>query len=244
MRTRAEEAGAPNIPEAMTTRELRERPPKPSESIEPCDVCEELIPTDEQCVCNQCGRLAHFSCHGLEKVVADFVCRTCVDDGKIGDPDDLHLKEGQAWVGKVEKDDDGDFSDGAEDPPLQLRGRTIPQQRAEELLYDDYATLLGTDDLQVFASETQSDDETRHKLVLLSLPVDHTWTDKDLNDEQYLRVGLLLLFNLIQGQDRLATSRSPHINYTHFSAKLKERVTNNLAMTEATEEAVQQEVSA
>ncbi|KAH0371932.1 hypothetical protein KCU65_g1433, partial [Aureobasidium melanogenum] len=102
--------------------------------------------------------------------------------------------EGKAWVGPV-NDDDGTYED-TEDMVMQQGGRTLPQRRSE---YDDFNTLLGNQDLNDFASETQPDDDTRHAIVLISLPVDHTWTDDDLSDEHHLRIGLLLLFNLIQG---------------------------------------------
>lgn len=60
------------------------------------------------------------------------------------------------------------------------------------------APFYGSQDLNDFVSGTQSSDNKRHNLVLLSLPVDHTWIDANLHDEHYLRIGLLLLFNLIQ----------------------------------------------
>ncbi|KAL2028810.1 hypothetical protein VTO58DRAFT_109840 [Aureobasidium pullulans] len=132
----------------------------------------------QQYTCNKCGTLAHPACHGLKTSTADFVCKTCVSQGKIGDISDLGLGEGEAWVGPVDEDEDGTCED-AEDQPMQQSGRTFAQQRSEELIYDDFSTLLGTQDLNDFASDTQPDDETRHNLVLLSLPVDHVWTDND-----------------------------------------------------------------
>jgi hypothetical protein len=45
---------------------------------------------------------------------------------------------------------------------------------------------------------------------------------KDNQHEHYLRIGLLLLSNLIQGQDRLATHRSLHINYSQFPERVRE----------------------
>lgn len=113
------------------------------------------------------------------------------------------IKEGKAWVGPVEDNNDDIYED-TEDMAMQQSGRTLPQQRSEELLYDDFSTLLGNQNLNDLASETQPDDDTRHALVLISLPVDHTWIDADLSDEHHLRIGLLLLFNLVQGQDQEA----------------------------------------
>jgi len=51
-----------------------------------------------------------------------------------------------------------------------------------------------------FASDCQPDDEDRRRLVLLSLDTKKVWQDGDLNREKFLRIGLLLLFNMIQGK--------------------------------------------
>jgi hypothetical protein len=40
--------------------------------------------------------------------------------------------------------------------------------------------------------------------------------------EHYIRIGLLLLSNLIQGQDRLATRGSLYINYSQFPERVRE----------------------
>jgi hypothetical protein len=45
---------------------------------------------------------------------------------------------------------------------------------------------------------------------------------KDNPYEHYLRIGLLLLSNLIQGQDRLATRRSLHIDYSQCPERICE----------------------
>lgn len=119
------------------------------------------------------------------------LCRAlhCIEQGSVGDINDLGIEDGKAWIGPVEDDDDGTYED-TEDMAMQQSGRTLPQQRADELLYDDFSTLLGNQDLNDFASDTQPDNDTRHALVLLSLPVDHTWTDADLSNEHHLRIGL------------------------------------------------------
>jgi hypothetical protein len=213
---------------------LRPREGKTQAEMELCDICEDYIPVKDECTCNKCGTIGHPDCLGLDEPATDFVCKRCVEKGKIGDIADLGLAEGKAWVGPVEDDDDGSYED-TEDLPMQRSGRTLPQQRAEELLYDDFNTLLGNQDLNDFASDTQPDDDTRHNLVLLSLPVDYTWTDADLDHEHHLRVGLLLLFNLIQGQDRLATSRSPHINYSQFPERVRDKVKNRLVVNDTTQ---------
>ena len=66
--------------------------------------------------------------------------------------------------------------------------------------------------------------------MLLSLPYKHQWNEKDLSNETYLRIGLLLLYNKVQGKSYagdgkgqkksgLAIGRSIHINYTNFPKK-------------------------
>lgn len=210
---------------------LRPRGAKAQGEMELCNICDDYIPAEDQCTCSKCGSLGHPSCQGLDAPAGDFVCRHCAEQGKIGDINDLGIEEGKASIGPVEEDDDGTYED-TEDMAMQQSGRTLPQQRAGELLYDDFSILLGNQDLNDFASETQPDDDTRHALVLLSLPVDHTWTDDDPFDEHDLRIGLLLLFNLIQDQDQLATSRSPHIHYSHFPNRVRDKVTNRLVVTE------------
>jgi hypothetical protein len=227
-------AAAKPVNAEESTFNLRPRGSKAQTEMEICDICQDHIPVESECTCNKCGTLGHPDCLGLDEPATDFVCKRCVEKGKIGDIADLGIAEGKAWVGPVEDDDDGSYEE-TEDLAMQSSGRTLPQQRAEELLYDDFSTLLGNQDLDVFASETQPSDDTRHNLVLLSLPVDHTWTDADLVDEHHLRIGLLLLFNLIQGQDRLATSRSPHIHYTQFPEKVRDKVKNRLVVNDTTQ---------
>lgn len=226
-------AAAKSVQLEESTFNLRPRGSKAQAEMTPCDICEDYVPVESECTCNKCGTLGHPSCLGLDEPATDFVCKRCVEQGKIGDIADLGIGEGKAWVGHVEDDDDGSYEE-TEDLAMLQSGRTLPQQRAEELLYDDFNTLLGNQDLNDFASDTQPSDDVRHNLVLLSLPVDHTWTDADLGDENHLRIGLLLLFNLIQGQDRLATSRSPHIHYSQFPERIRDQVKNRLVVTDAT----------
>lgn len=226
-------AAAKPVHDEESTFNLRPRGSKAKTEMDLCDICVDYIPVESECTCNKCGTLGHPTCLGLDEPATDFVCKRCIEQGKIGDIADLGIAEGKAWVGPVEDDDDGTYEE-TEDLAMLQSGRTLPQQRAEELLYDDFSTLLGNQDLNDFASDTQPSDDERHNLVLLSLPVDHLWTDADLEDEHNLRIGLLLLFNLIQGQDRLATSRSPHINYSQFPERIRDKVKNRLAVTDAT----------
>jgi hypothetical protein len=84
--------------------------------------------------------------------------------------------------------------------------------------------ILRDDDIAQSTSDEQPEDEDRRRRVFLSLEV-KTWHDEDLNHEEYLRIGLLLLINLIQGKTNLAaTSRSMHSHYTECSRKSGNKV--------------------
>jgi hypothetical protein len=70
--------------------------------------------------------------------------------------------------------------------------------------------------LQEFVNEEQPDDATRHLLALLAIPEDKTWTEEDLEIEQFLKIGLHLLYNKIQGKEELHFGKSIHIKYDAF----------------------------
>ena len=59
---------------------------------------------------------------------------------------------------------------------------------------------------------------------MLSLPQNKKWTEKDLEDETFLKVGLHLLYNKIQGKKTLHLGKSIHINYTSFPVKIQEKM--------------------
>jgi hypothetical protein len=67
-----------------------------------------------------------------------------------------------------------------------------------------------------FISETQPDDETRHRLALLQMPQGKTYTEEDLGDEFTMQVGLHLLYNKTNGKTELHLGKSIHIKYWTF----------------------------
>ncbi|QKX54988.1 uncharacterized protein TRUGW13939_02078 [Talaromyces rugulosus] len=83
-----------------------------------------------------------------------------------------------------------------------------------------------------FVNETQPDDDTRHKLALLQLPFSKQWSEKDLENELYMRIGLHLLYNKIHGGSWLHLGRSIHLAYLQFPQKVVDRMKG---CTEATE---------
>ncbi|CAD0100582.1 unnamed protein product [Aureobasidium mustum] len=83
-------------PASETTMNLRPRGAKAEREMELCDVCDEYIPAENRCTCSTCGSLAHPDIEGLDEPAADFVCKRCVEQGKIGDIIDLGIEEGKA----------------------------------------------------------------------------------------------------------------------------------------------------
>ncbi|MCJ1399371.1 hypothetical protein MMC11_002573 [Xylographa trunciseda] len=85
------------------------------------------------------------------------------------------------------------------------------------------------EELEDFISETQPDDQTRHRIALLSLPASKIWSEEDLHDDHFIRVGLMLLYNLCQGRQGLSLSKSIHIHYRAFP---KHIIEGQLRMTQ------------
>lgn len=49
------------------------------------------------------------------------------------------------------------------------------------------------------------------------MPQDKVWTVRDLEDDQSLRIGLMLLYNKIVGMETFMLRRSIHIDYSEIS---------------------------
>ncbi|KAJ6176868.1 Helicase C-terminal [Penicillium canescens] len=64
-----------------------------------------------------------------------------------------------------------------------------------------------------FADRHQPDDNTRHLMALLQLPEGKKWSTEDLEESEYLRFGLLLLYNHSRGIKTLHLGSSIHIKY-------------------------------
>ncbi|KAH0346279.1 hypothetical protein KCU83_g7430, partial [Aureobasidium melanogenum] len=215
---------------------LRPRREKTVAYEETCSRCDDTIPGSDGYLCQKCFEPGHASCHGLDEGTSTetpFLCKTCVDNGILGSVQESALTSGGAMVFDDPEEVDlyVDTHEEVEDV-TNAKGRSIPQQRAEEQYFDeDFDLILGSDDLAQFASDKQPDDEDRRRLVLLSIEPNKTWEDKDLELEKNLRIGLLLLFNMIQGKGDLAISRSIHIHYDHFSKKARNSVMRKMKAT-------------
>ncbi|KAH0264376.1 hypothetical protein KCU91_g12087, partial [Aureobasidium melanogenum] len=216
--------------------DLRKRSEKkPSTYDEQCGVCGEDVSDGNGCTCNECGEFAHSGCHGLDSPMdGGFYCRKCVEDGALGMVEDAALTEDGAYILPSEDDND-EYVDPARNNTARIRASTPHQNHAEGQLFDEPDLLLGDDNLAEWVSENQPSDLDRKRLVLLSLPANKAWSASDLENEHYLRVGLLLLFNLIQGKEDLAISRSIHIEYSQLSQRARDRIYKRLELSQSME---------
>lgn len=196
---------------------------------ETCVRCEDAVSSNDSYLCGGCYEPGHAACHGLDEGTSTetaFVCKTCVDAEFLGVIDEALLTSGGAMIfadredidAYVDNDDENERSSGNS-------GRSLQQQRYEEQYFDeDLDLIIGNNAMAQFASDKQPDDDDRRRLVLLSLQPGKDWKDFDLDSEKHLRIGLLLLFNLIQGKTDLVTTRLIHIKYTEFSKKTRSQV--------------------
>lgn len=118
----------------------------------------------------------------------------------------------------VDADPDGTGSEGEGGGPTSDRRKFVGQQRRDDALEhdEDFLMFSNSEQLAEFVSENQPDDETRHRLALIQLPYRKHWTEADLATEFNLRIGLLLLYNHIQGRRQLSLGKSVHIRYLAF----------------------------
>jgi hypothetical protein len=72
-----------------------------------------------------------------------------------------------------------------------------------------------------FADRHQPDDDTRHLMALLQLPEGKKWSTEDLEESEYLRFGLLLLYNHSRGIKTLHLGTSIHIKYLGIPASVR-----------------------
>jgi hypothetical protein len=216
--------------------DLRKRSEKKQyASEEECEACGEDIDDGDGCICSQCSGFAHAECHGLDSPMdAGFYCRTCIENGLLGNIDSAAVTEGGAYILNT-NDDQDEYVDSAQKLPTRGKRSTSRHRYTEDQLFDEPDLLLGDDNLAEWVSENQVNDEDRRKLVLLSLPTGKTWSARDLENEHHLRVGLLLLFNLIQGKDDLTMSRSIHINYSQLTKKARDHILKRMELSKSME---------
>jgi hypothetical protein len=127
---------------------------------------------------------------------------------------------------------DGEDSNSGEDleGPKPNKSRFVAQQRRDDELNadEDMLMLTNKEELAEFISDNQPDDETRHRLALISLPANKIWAEADLDNEFHLRVGLLLLYNRIQGKKGLSLAKSIHIRYASFPESVVRKMEANM----------------
>lgn len=205
-----------------------------------CSRCDEAVSSIEAYLCDECSEPGHAYCVGLDEGTSretTFVCKTCVLNDVLGEVDEgLLTKDGAMIFADPEDVDAYVDHDGEGEETSGEHGRTYQQQRIEDQIFDDdFDLILGDSDMAQFASDCQPDDDDRRRLVLLSLDTKKVWQDSDLNREKFLRIGLLLLFNMIQGKNDLATSRSIHIHYDQFSKQTRQKVEKDMKVTKKME---------
>ncbi|KAH0288518.1 hypothetical protein KCU62_g5009, partial [Aureobasidium sp. EXF-3399] len=214
-----------------------------------CSRCDEAVTSNEAYLCDRCSEPGHAYCVGLDEETSretTFVCKTCVLNNVLGEVEEglltaegaVIFADGEDIDAYVDHDDEGEEATGE-------YGRSLYQQQLEDQLFDDdFDLILGDSDMAQFASDCQPNDEDRRRLVLLSLDTKKVWQDSDLNREKFLRIGLLLLFNMIQGKNDLATSRSIHIHYDQFSKQTREKVNKDMRVTKKMEHDLLKRVNA
>lgn len=214
-----------------------------------CSRCDEAISSIEAYLCDKCSEPGHAYCVGLDEGTSretTFVCKACILNDVLGEVDEGLLTTDGAMIFADVEDIDAyvDHDDQGEEASGEY-GRSFHQQQIEDQIYDDeFDLILGDSDMAQFASECQPDDENRRRLVLLSLDTKKVWQDSDLNREKFLRIGLLLLFNMIQGKNDLATSRSIHIHYDQFSKQARQKVAKDMKVTKKMEHDLLRRVNA
>lgn len=134
-------------------------------------------------------------------------------------------------------DDDTEEEDGDDDDGhVQYGGRAtnnkfLEGEKEVERNEMENMDVFGPHDLLDFVDNDHPDDAERHTMALLELPPHHLWYPEDLDNENYLRIGLLLLYNKIHGRTGLALTHSIHINYDELNLADAHKMTRGLAIT-------------
>lgn len=146
------------------------------------------------------------STFGADDSEAEEADDSSFDGSAAGDTDDEY-EDATAMDEEPNDEPEGQFTD-SEDSDFESgrpnrQNLTLLQAREDRLAAAEEAIYLKHLDLEAFVNEEQPDDAERHRLALLSIPVDKVWSDADLNEEKYLKLGLHLLYNKIQGKKEL-----------------------------------------
>ena len=212
-----------------------------------CGFCHSTLDeTEELNQCFTCGMQGHAECLGMSD--GDDECDGCYNPDSestsqeakgvsvsIGeededDEDDEGVENtideepsGADGVMVGDEDDDESEEGDEDDEEGHFHGVNFALKQAREDLIDaqEEEICAKTSSLEDFVSQTQPDDETRHKIALLSFPYGKEWTLSDLDVEINLRRALHLLYNRIQGKTTLHFGKSIHIKYTTFPKKFQ-----------------------
>ena len=104
---------------------------------------------------------------------------------------------------------DDDYEEDSESEPEDVAGEdgypddeNFAAQMAKDEKEDEKeeAAFLKSAEIADFIAREQPDDETRHMTALLSLPADKVWIEEDLEQDKNIKLGLHLLYNLMQGK--------------------------------------------
>ncbi|KAL4968763.1 uncharacterized protein BDV14DRAFT_196580 [Aspergillus stella-maris] len=118
--------------------------------------------------------------------------------------DDLGSSDSEDYSDPDESDSDLDFDD--EDTSSKDEGSDA----------DDGEFFSTGSELEMFLSECQPDDSTRHNLTLLKFEPGKVWTEEDLENDKTMELGLKLLYNKVNGMDMVHLTKSIHINHKQF----------------------------
>jgi hypothetical protein len=128
--------------------------------------------------------------------------------------EDNDVDSGPLYSDSESEYNEPDSENGSEDESLIIS--TAGNPRGQIIAAKFEAIIRKEAAFREFISETQPDDETRHRLALLQMPQAKKYTEDDLQDEFTMRVGLHLLYNKIHGKTELHLGKSIHIRYWTF----------------------------
>lgn len=213
-------------------------------------VCEELTcqkpikPSDDAATCQACFKKYHLRCTGMDD--AEFILYDdgnewfCDDDCRragtqdADDDDDDYAQTSSDDDDELNEELDDELGDGASSSTSSA-GRARKRQKlrsATPTAEDDeegVIPLLTGASFKSFRSEEQPSDEERELLALVSLKPGKQWAESDLDDEEYFRIALRLLWNRVHGKGGLKLTASIHIKYSHVKSQafraMKSRVT-------------------
>jgi hypothetical protein len=158
----------------------------------PCDYCYTPVSIYSGAVCWDYNYWGHFSCFEQDPVCTPYLCVQYITDRESAGIEVMYDEAG--IVGDTDGDVDGEEEstderesssrEYEEESELEGEDEGVPtyrksafardQERENRAVQRDEVIVLKEDELQDFISEKQPDDDTRHRLTLLQLPVGKT----------------------------------------------------------------------